>query len=191
MRRLVRHLFTLVSAVCVLLYVALCVLWARSYSQWDLVGIGHRKPASREPYRGFSLQMTNWGDGLKLYVDRFDGLYDFHFNGVQEWGVSGLYHSAFSMPAQDWNQQGFEAGHYSHAISDAAWDDYFIRMPHWAWTLVTTAISAAWIITATRRLVRRRMRRAAGRCISCGYDLRASPDRCPECGPVAPVKPVT
>jgi hypothetical protein len=31
---------------------------------------------------------------------------------------------------------------------------------------------------------RHRLRRRAGRCAKCGYDLRATPGRCPECGAV-------
>jgi hypothetical protein len=44
-------------------------------------------------------------------------------------------------------------------------------------------VIATLTIVLVKRGAERRLRRfAAGRCIYCGYDLTATPDRCPECG---------
>jgi hypothetical protein len=53
-----------------------------------------------------------------------------------------------------------------------------LEFPHWA-LLPPLAIPT---VVAVVLAVRRRRRRSAGLCLTCGYDLRASPDRCPECG---------
>lgn len=53
-----------------------------------------------------------------------------------------------------------------------------VSIPLW---LPAVLLSLPAVLTLRRALVRRNRRRN-NRCLSCGYDLRGSSDRCPECG---------
>ena len=48
--------------------------------------------------------------------------------------------------------------------------------------LLLTALGPTWWLLIYHRRAVERQRRVAGLCPRCGYDLRASSDRCPECG---------
>jgi len=54
-----------------------------------------------------------------------------------------------------------------------------LGVPHWFLLLVTAALPAQWLRRHHRRTGGRRR---PGLCLACGYDLRATPRRCPECG---------
>lgn len=58
---------------------------------------------------------------------------------------------------------------------------YRLVVPYWFVVLVLAVVPAGRFLIAWRR----RRQRSAGHCVVCGYDLRATPDRCPECGHVS------
>src|SRR5687767_11495137 len=55
-----------------------------------------------------------------------------------------------------------------------------LYLAHWLVSVVTLPLPALVLL----RWVQRAKLLSTGKCGSCGYDLRASPDRCPECGAV-------
>jgi hypothetical protein len=55
-------------------------------------------------------------------------------------------------------------------------------VPYWALVVVSSILPAwRWLPTAVRWWKARRLG-VPGHCRKCGYDLRATPQRCPECG---------
>ena len=180
MRRLARDLFTLCSALSLLLFVAVCVLWVRTYRLSDQI-IWQRLD-------GFQILRTARGRIVfDLYVsDRtgspsFRGL-KYQRDSVSYQQVEGL--GPLNVDPGDiwidWERAGF------------AWYEWFtpdkrngVAMgvaPLWSIAAATLVLPLAWTTLRLRSCIRRRRNERSGLCPACGYDLRASPQRCPECG---------
>ncbi|MGH7176479.1 MAG: hypothetical protein ACREJC_03775, partial [Tepidisphaeraceae bacterium] len=59
-----------------------------------------------------------------------------------------------------------------------------VAVPGWACIALSAVMPIRWIVVFRRG--RREKKIAAGICLRCGYDLRSSPERCPECGDPRP-----
>jgi hypothetical protein len=63
-------------------------------------------------------------------------------------------------------------------------DAHTLRLPYWLPLLILGVIPTIWISK------RWPTRKPPGICTLCGYDLRATPNRCPECGTIAQTKSI-
>jgi len=157
------------------LWLILCLLviaWIRSYMRADTVTLnwagvhGTHFVASSEK-GALACAYVRW---LTPTIGDFSVSFDSK-NVTADWiGLTG------SIPTV----AGF--GYYSRESPPNKVRESVLRMPYWCF--MTLAVIAILIDTVSR--ARRRHRVASGRCRNCGYDLRASRDRCPECGTPIP-----
>ena len=164
-----RRLLNLLTALSLLLCVAAVGLWARSlYVSDHWIWVGH--PAgSAPPEHRFSLLShsgqfsVNWARTPLTRADRYPGrwAHETRRPPVQFWWKNSAGTSSF------WNRRGFAAFETD------------VHAPAWSVAMVPGAVaflaSRPWRLAGSRR-------RRHGLCVHCGYDLRATPGRCPECG---------
>jgi hypothetical protein len=67
-------------------------------------------------------------------------------------------------------------------LPEGRWSNRVLSVPLLPLILLTGILPVLRLIHRRRQQTRRRL----GLCLTCGYDLRATPERCPECGTPAP-----
>ena len=192
MRQMLRWAFNGAAVVSAVLFAAVVVLWVRSHAVCDRFYWG-------EKWEGHS------GDGGVMTTV---GIVEFwHRTFVApcdpELRHSKFMHDTYS-PAADMNWLtdqgampvrhlfGFSAERQhvvrpSWGSGQGVWDDISLTFPFWFVAAATLLLPHCFVDLAFRRWVRARLR-GGFICSRCGYDLRATPDRCPECGTIPNTK---
>ena len=128
-------------------------------------------------------------------VDHFDGADALYVKIAEDWN-SRLWNTP--TPDDEWHGFYFYGSHESLQLTPRSTDTTFYpidrakfparwafaTLPTWFCFVTFGALPALFILNSASRFARNRARRIRGLCIGCGYDLRASPERCPECGAV-------
>ena len=183
-----RRVCHLVAAASLVWCVATAALWVRSYWHVDLVG-AHGRETADHWQRGGHVSSAHGSLDVNWSVrdNGPDGSRSASAGWAYEtWPVRSV------VPAA-WHGFGYEAVNFD--TSPVASDGrampvrmtytHRVTMPHWFVVLLGMPPVALWVRRAARRR-RAEHRVRENRCAHCGYDLCATPGRCPECGAVTP-----
>jgi len=186
-----RNLFILTTTVSLVVCVAAGVLWVRSYlarTTGPMVAFDGARGAVFRAVPMFAgadrFTFVGSAPGRVLFIQQSSSApVDASHCGVFGSPGSVLVYSPPGV-VQGSGLLGF--GHASQTFPAVAGTAPVGSVPCWAVMVVTLALP----LFALRRRLRDRRLIRAGRCRDCGYDLRATPGRCPECGamPTAPAQ---
>ena len=186
-----RRLFTVASALSLLMGAAMAILWARSYSRpLEIVStVPIREP---DPLIAATDNFPR-NCGLVTVIHNRGTLYFQYWRADERPSDYGLrFREPYWLPREEAIQQNellaLSASSARGGLGirfGRRWGESYLICRDATLTAIFALLPVAWILT-TGLVVARAMRRRPGLCRKCGYDLRASTDRCPECGtPVA------
>jgi hypothetical protein len=193
-RRRFRYIFNALTALSLLLLVASAGMWIRSrqindriyHSRWWLRGLVSNESAWWLLTGGGQIGIAHrvqYAIQSPTQIESFNSLVD---KPEFSWKTNRPAEPLFppQIAAGTLWRLGF---HYENdpnpmlPLADGA-NNYYREWvaPFWSLCLIFALLPAWWLLAAMTR------RRAfdQGHCQKCGYDLRATPERCPECGTV-------
>ena len=176
--RWTKRLFNVSAALSALLLILVIAAWVRSYFATDVVRFQPRIDYVLHAYA------AGWGRGyLAIAAEQARGPNTsvLYLESEKPKALTGAWFA---------REQWFHVAGVRFATRDniaminTPVREYMLYVPCWVAALLSAALPGAWLMRARRRSFERR-RLEAGQCVRCGYDLRASPGGCPECGAAA------
>lgn len=144
--------------------------------EWALIS-----SAGRVGVQHAAVDHLDWDPAFQI-TSRSNGFaYEFYTPGSNPWTLN-TFSPALSPKTTVWLRlPGFSA---TSTTTSAHWSRgryVDLSVPLWFVALLASILPIVWELRY-RRGRRRRRRAIHGLCVACGYDLRATPQRCPECG---------
>jgi hypothetical protein len=182
MKRFRRWVFNGIAAISLLLCITAIGLWVRSY--WIVDQIRNVGVYVEQDFGSDSGRLLYNIQDVAHPSPRSNGRWFhhvyFHDSSDRAWHI---WSDEVAEASWSLTRTGFVVAVRS-ALKSKRIEYISIVIPDFALVLVTGIMPAIVMI----RRWKRRARSGSGQCSKCGYDLRATPERCPECGTVPAIR---